>query len=353
MTLHTRVAAALTAAVLTTAALKTTAQEPAARQQEGGGFRFRTGVELINVSVTVSDANGRHVTGLRQDDFVLYEDGVEQPITHFSNERVPVSLGLVVDTSGSMDGDKWEHARDALDRFVLELLGQDDEVFLYTFSNFPYLVEDWTADRSKVSRSMRRVVPRGGTAMYDALLEAVPLAERGQNRKKAIVVISDGNDTNSSATVQDVKRLVRDSELMVYAIGIDGDASSTYRSTPFPTRPPVRLPFPFPGTRRRPFPFQSLQPPWGGTSRGSMRRTDRVNAAALRELTDDSGGRTEIVRDSQDLDPATAGIANELSQQYFLAYPAAAKKDGRWHDIRVEVRDRRYTVRARRGYMAT
>jgi VWFA-related protein len=84
-----------------------------------------------------------------------------------------------------------------------------------------------------------------------------------------------------------------------------------------------------------------------------VRRTDRVNAAALRDLTDDTGGRTEIVRDSQDLDPATAGIANELSQQYFLAYPAAAKKDGRWHDIRVEVRDRRYMVRARRGYMAT
>ena len=352
MTVHTRAAIALTAAVLATAALQSSAQEPTAQRQDGGGFRFRTGVELINVSVTVSDASGRYVPGLRQDDFVLYEDGVEQPITHFSNERVPVSLGLVVDTSGSMDGEKWEHARDALDRFVLELLGPDDEVFLYTFSNFPNLIEDWTSDRSRLSRSMRRIIPRGGTAMYDTLLEAVPLAEKGQNRKKAIVVISDGNDTNSSATVQEVTHLIRDTELMVYAIGIDG-ASST-RSNPFGTRPPVRLPFPFPGTRRRPFPSLPLQPPWGGSSgSGSRRTTDRVNAAALRELTDDSGGRTEIVRNSQDLDPATAGIANELSQQYFLAYPAAAKKDGRWHDIRVEVRDRRYSVRARRGYMAT
>ncbi len=78
-----------------------------------------------------------------------------------------------------------------------------------------------------------------------------------------------------------------------------------------------------------------------------------MNAAALRELTDDSGGRTEIVKTSRDLDPATSGIADELSQQYFLAYPAAAKKDGRWHTIRVEVRDQRYRVRARKGYMAS
>jgi hypothetical protein len=87
--------------------------------------------------------------------------------------------------------------------------------------------------------------------------------------------------------------------------------------------------------------------------RGSVLRDDRVNAAALMELTDDSGGRTEIVESSRDLEPATTSIADELSQQYFLAYPAAAKKDGRWHTIRVEVRDGRYTVRARRGYVAS
>jgi len=349
MRLHRRATVAVTAALLATAVLA--AQEPTPKQ-DGGSFRFRTGVELINVSVTVSDPSGRYVPGLRQEDFVLYEDGVEQPITHFSNERVPVSLGLVVDTSGSMDGDKWEHARDALDRFVLELLGSDDEVFLYTFNNFPNLIEDWTRERPRLSRAMKRIMPQGGTAMYDALVEAVPLAEKGEHRKKAIVIISDGNDTNSSATVEEVKHLIRDTELMVYAIGIDGDSSSS-RTNPFGTRPPVRLPFPFPGTRRRPFPSLPMQPPWGGTSQRTVRRSDRVNAAALRDLTDDSGGRTEIVRDSRDMDPATAGIASELSQQYFLAYPAAARKDGRWHNIRVEVRDRRYTVRARRGYMAT
>jgi Ca-activated chloride channel homolog len=322
------------------------AQEPAPRQ-DGDGFRFRTGVDLINVAVSVSDANGRYISRLRQEDFVLYEDGVEQPITHFSNERVPVSLGLVVDTSGSMAGEKWDNARSALDRFLLQLLGADDEVFLYQFDSDPYLLQGWTTDRVRLSRAMGRIVPRGGTAMYDTLAEAVPLADSGRNRKKAIVVISDGNDTHSSTAVSDLKRLIRETEVLVYAIGIDGESDLT--SGGVFRRPPVRLPFPFPiPGRRRPYP---VQPPWGGG--GISRSNDRVNAGALRELTDDSGGRTEIVQTSRDLDPATTGIADELSQQYFLAYPAAAKKDGRWHTIRVEVRDQRYRVRARKGYTAS
>jgi Ca-activated chloride channel homolog len=324
---------------------------PAGSGEQGGSFRFRTGVELINVAATVVDEDGRFVSGLGKEDFVVYEDGVEQAVTHFSNERVPVSLGLVVDTSGSMVGQKWQHAQSALNRFVLDLLGEGDEVFLYQFNNNPYLLEGWTTDRVRVSRAMRRIMPRGGTAMYDALAEAVPLADEGQNRKKAIVLISDGNDTDSTTPVSALKHLIRETEVLVYAVGIDGQGGWTSRTgpNPFPGRPPVRIPFPLPIPRRRPYP---AQPPFGGNSR-VYRQSERVNAAALRDLTDDSGGRTEIVRDSGDLDPATTNIAEELSQQYFLAYPAAAKKDGRWHTIRVEVRDRRYTVRARKGYMAS
>ncbi|MBK5297934.1 MAG: VWA domain-containing protein [Vicinamibacteria bacterium] len=349
MTAHARWTLGLVALVVASVAFPS-AQQSAPRQ-DGDGFRFRTGVELINISASVTDASGRFVSGLRQDDFVLYEDGVEQPITHFSNERVPVSLGLVIDTSGSMAGEKWDNARSALDRFLLELLGPDDEVFLYQFDSDPYLLEGWTTDRPRLSRAIGRIVPRGGTAMYDTLAEAVPLADSGQNRKKAIVVISDGNDTHSSTAVSDLKRLIRETEVLVYAIGIDGEGEFTSSGGVF-GRPPVRLPFPFPlPGRRRPYPGQ---PPWGGgTTSSSSRSNDRVNAGALRELTDDSGGRTEIVRTSRDLDPATSNIADELSQQYFLAYPAAAKKDGRWHTIRVEVRDQRYRVRARKGYMAT
>jgi Ca-activated chloride channel homolog len=226
-------------------------------------------------------------------------------------------------------------------------------VFLYRFSNDPILVEDWTTDRSRLSRAMARIVPRGGTAMYDALAEAVPMADTGRNRKKAVVVISDGNDTNSRISVPDLKQVIRESEVLVYAVGIDGDERLTSNG-PY-SRPPVQIPFPFPlpGGRRRGWPGQ---PPIGGGPvgpAGGWNQGERVNASALRDLTDDSGGRTEIVRSSRDLDPATANIADELSKQYFFAYPAAAKKDGQWHTIRVEIREGRYHVRARRGYVAS
>jgi Ca-activated chloride channel homolog len=348
--------AALVAIVIAAGAV-TTAQQP--ETQSGDGFRFRTGVDLINVAVTVTDTSGRFVPGLRREDFIVYEDEVRQEVTHFNAERVPVSLGLVVDTSGSMEGEKWQHAVSAIDRFLLDLLGQDDEVFMYRFSYDATLVQGWTADRERLSHAMGRIFPRGGTAMYDAVAAAVPLAASGHNRKKAIVIISDGNDTNSVTSVQELKQMIRETEVLVYAVGIDGDDRYT-SSGPF-RRPPTRipLPFPFPGSGRGRWPPVGGQPqfPRGGQPpagpRGSILRDDRVNAAALMELTDDSGGRTEIVHSSRDLEPATTSIADELGQQYFLAYPAAAKKDGRWHTIRVEVRDSRYTVRARRGYVAS
>jgi VWFA-related protein len=324
------------------------AQSPV-RPQEGDGdrFRFRTGVELINVTATVTDASGRYVTGLRKEDFVVYEDDAEQTITHFSAERVPVSLGIALDTSGSMAGEKFAHARDALDRFLYDLLDPDDEVFLYRFSNDPVLEQSWTTDRSRVSGALKRIVPRGGTAMYDTVAEAVPLAQSGRNRKKALVVISDGNDTNSQTSVLEVKQLIRETEVLVYAIGIDGEDER--RSPAWTRQPPRRLPWPFPGPRR-PWPDQW---PGGGSVRRPPQSDDRVNASALHQLTDDSGGRTEIVRTGRDLGPATAAIADELRQQYFFAYPASARKDGRWHSIRVETRDGQHRVRARRGYVAS
>jgi Ca-activated chloride channel family protein len=320
----------------------------APQQQDGeGSFRFRTGVELINVTATVTDASGRFVSGLTQDDFLVYEDDEPQAITHFESSRVPVSLGLVVDTSGSMAGEKWRNAQEALDRFLLDLLSPEDEVFMYRFSNHPILVEDWTTDRRRLSRAMGRIRPSGGTAMYDTIADAVPLADSGRNRKKAVVVVSDGNDTNSETQVFELKQMIRQSEVLVYAVGIDGRAEIPQQPT-IRRPPPVRIPFPFPGPgRRRPWP---TPPP---RSSGRVIAADySVNVGALRELTNDTGGRTEIVRTSRDLGPATANIAAELSKQYYLAYPATAKKDGRWHSIRVEVRDHRYVVRARRGYVA-
>jgi VWFA-related protein len=242
-----------------------------------------------------------------------------------------------------------------------------DEFFLYRFSGSADLVADWTNNRDRLASSLGRIHPNGGTAMYDAAAEAVPMAQSGQNRKKAVVIISDGNDTSSRVGVSEVKQLVRETEVLVYAVGIDGQGTATFQRPAPPVRQPqprMPIPFPFPGGRggggRIPFPGSGggIPPIGGGPSGGrggtySIGGDDRVNVMALREITDDSGGRTEIVRDPRDLDPAVASIADELSQQYYLGYPSPGYKDGRWHTIRVEVRDPALQVRARKGYVAT
>ena len=332
-------------------------QQPASQNSES--FRFKSGVELVNVTATVSDSSGRFVPNLTKDDFIVYEDDVRQIVSQFSAERVPVSLGIVLDTSGSMAGEKINAARGALDRFLSDLLDERDEVFIYRFSDAPRLVQDWTSSRTAMTRTLDRITPEGGTALYDAVGEAIPMAARGRNQKKALVVISDGNDTSSHLGIRELKQQIRQSEVMVYAVGIDGESDDLIRrpSTPnVPRRPPV--PFPFPPTRggggRRPgggFPL--LPQIFGGGGQRSWPRDDRVNVVALRDMTDDSGGRTEIVRDPRDIDPATASIADELSKQYYLGYTSTGAKDGRWHAIRVELSNNAYRVRARRGYFAS
>ena len=325
-----------------------TAPQAGQRPAQAGGpdnpdAVFRAGIQLINVSATVTDARGRFVDGLTKDDFRVYEDGEPVEITQFDNERVPVSLGIALDTSGSMDGRKMEAARNALDRFLYDLLGPGDEFFLYRFDYTPALLQDWTTSPDRLSRAIRDIRPRGGTALYDAVAEAVPHVAEGRHRKKALLVISDGNDTNSETDDRDLRALMEETEALVYAIGIDAPARRRLGIFGGPLRPGLPgTPFPIPGGGRRPRggnPFQRLQ-------------EERVNVGALRDLTDDTGGRTEIVRDADDLDPATAGIARELSRQYYLAYPALHAGDGRWHRIRVEVRDPDLRVRARRGYLA-
>jgi VWFA-related protein len=335
--------------------------------QDQGGFKFKSGVELINVTATVTDRSGRFYSRLRKEDFLVYEDDKPVEVTHFSAERTPVSLGIVVDTSGSMTGEKWSAAVSSIDRFFRMMSNEFDEFFLYRFSANPDLVADWTSDRDRLAVAIGRVHPNGGTAMYDAVAEAVPMAQGGQNRKKAVVIISDGNDTSSRVGVSDVKQVVRETEVLVYAIGIDGHGTPTFQRPQPPARqPPPRLPIPlpFPGGRGGsgrggggsiPFPGTGggYPPSTGGRGAISVGGDDRVNVMALREMTDDSGGRTEIVRDTRDLDPAIGSIADELSQQYYLGYPSPGLKDGRWHTIRVELRDPNLKVRARRGYVAT
>ena len=329
-------------------------QSPSAQNQDS--FRFKSGVELVNVTATVADSTGRFVPGLTKDDFIVYEDDVRQTVSQFSAERVPVSLGIALDTSGSMVGEKIDAARGALDRFLVDLLDERDEVFLFRFSDAPVLLQGWTSEKASLSRILGRVMPEGGTALYDTVSEAIPMATRGRNQKKALVVISDGNDTSSHVGMRELKQQIRQSEVLVYAVGIDSESDDSIRrpSTPPVPRRPQPVPFPFPPGRRPGGRFPILPQIFGPGSGGSRSwpSDDRVNVVALRDMTDDSGGRTEIVRYPRDLDPATASIADELSKQYYLGYTSTGTKDGRWHAIRVELKTGAYRVRARKGYFA-
>jgi VWFA-related protein len=335
--------------LLIIAALAAATAVAGAQSQEG--FRFRSGVDLVNVTATVTDEDGRFVSGLRREDFTVFEDGKLQDVSHFSNDRVPVSLGLVLDTSGSMSPEKMSAARSAIDRLIYDLLGKEDELFLVEFATRASLRQDWTTDRRLISRAVREASAAGGTAIYDAVAKAIPTAQAGTHQKKALLVISDGNDTNSTTSVSALRQQIRESDVLVYALGIDGSS----RRNPDVVRPPVQiplpLPFPFPGGRRP----EPRMPPIGGGGGTSWPSApgDRVNADALRQITDDTGGRTEIVRGSEGLGPATARIADELSKQYYLGYSSNTERDGQWHSIRVSVRDRHHTVRARRGYVAS
>jgi Ca-activated chloride channel family protein len=349
---------ALGAAVATVATIA--AQAPTG----GQGFSFHTSVDLINVTATVTDATGRFVQGLKQDDFTLFEDGKPQPVTQFEAQRVPVSLGIALDTSGSMFGERIAAAQAALNRFLFDLLGPDDEVFLYRFDSKPELVQRWTSDRAAVSRALGSVHPNGATALYDAVAQAIPLAQAGSRKKKALVVLSDGNDTSSHLGIDALHQLIRESDVLVYAVGIDASGSASYSASPptasAPAGPTTRaVPQPFPGkgpTSVVAAPPSSTASPSSsassGTSHAGKASSDGVNVTALRAITDDSGGRTEVIVSNRDLDPATSRIADELSQQYFLGYVSAVPKDGKWHTIEVVVRRANCTVRARKGFIA-
>lgn len=318
------------------------------------GFRFKSGVDLVNVTATVTDEYGRFVPSLTKDDFTVFENGHRQEISHFSSERAPVSLGILLDASGSMTADKMAAARSAIDRFIYDLLGREDELFFMEFASTARVSQAWTTDRAAISHAVSRVDPIGGTAIYDAISKALPMAAAGRHKKKAVLVISDGNDTNSTISVARLRQQIRDSEVLVYALGVDGAVRTESSSR---TRPPVGwpIPNPFPPSRPRgPIQLPPIIGGGGGGGNGGWTRNsgERVNPDALREVTDDTGGRTEIVRGFGDLQAATARLADELSKQYSLAYSSTEDRDGRWHPIRVEVRNRGLTVRARRGYTA-
>jgi Ca-activated chloride channel homolog len=270
--------------------------------------RFRTQVDLITITATVVDGQGRLVSGLTADEFEIYEDGERQQLTQFALERVPVSVALLLDVSDSMFGRRIVEAKAAVSRFLFDLLDQEDEFLLMAFNHAPTLVVPWMTDPDEARARIDGVRPRGGTAIYDAVLAALPHLDARARQRAAIVLISDGADTASDASVRDVRSALLRSDAFVYAIAIDP-----------PTTRPINA---------------------------------RVNPHTLRRMTDDSGGRTEVVTDTSELGAATARIADDLNHQYVLGYTSVRAPDGRYHSLRVRVTRPEHRVRARRGYVA-
>jgi VWFA-related protein len=162
---------------------------------------LRVDVRLVNVVTTVTDADGKFVANLKPDDFTLLEDGVEQKITHFTQDRnIPVSVGILLDTSGSM-ADKMRAASGAVQRF-LDNIHPEDDIFLMTFAKDIHLEQDFTSDRKKLAKAMASLKVGGTTLLYEALKQAIDKVHKGRHDKRAILVISDGMDAqNRPATL--------------------------------------------------------------------------------------------------------------------------------------------------------
>jgi VWFA-related protein len=268
---------------------------------------WKARTDAVWVFASVRNKDGQPVPDLPQDAFRVFDDGLEQTITQFSSERVPVSLGLVVDVSESMRGRRIIEARSAIDRFLNELLNGEDEVFLLAFNHAPRLVASWTTPPSSLRNSLDSVIPSGGTAIYDAVARAVPELGRRRHQRAALVIVSDGADTASDKTLIQLRGEVRRGDAFVYALAIEGEDD---------------------------------------------RPSTRVNPEALRGFTDETGGYTAVVKDVAQLGAETARIAEELNHQYLIGYAAPRPTDGQYHSIRVRMKQDGYVVRSRRGYVA-
>ena len=299
-----RFQAAAIAVAVAGAGLSLLAQQPPLRAPD----TFRSGVQVTGITVSVRDAEGHLVSDLTRDDFDIYEDGEKQALTQFTSERVPVSLGVLLDISDSMFGKRIVDARAAVDKFLFEQLDHEDEFFILAFNHRPHVLTQWTQMPTVVREALDSIKPTGGTAVYDAVLEGMPLISKRNRERGALLIVSDGDDTASNAALKDVRFALRRSQAFVYAIAINPANSRAINRS--------------------------------------------INATALREITDESGGRTEVVQNSTEISAASAKIADELNHQYVIGFTPVHEPDGKFHTLRVRTRNMAYKVRARNGYVA-
>ncbi len=278
--------------------------------------RFEAGIEIVNLTITVTDAQQRYVTGLRGNDFAVFEDGIRQDLTLFSHENLPVSLALMLDTSASMT-EKIGLAQEAAVRFCRTLRRQD-AARVVGFSDRATTLQDFTADPTALERAIRSTKAAGATALYNAIYVALKelgkQKKAGELRRRAIVLLSDGEDSGLSLVRdEEVLELARKTEIAIYAIGLR------------PNRPQDR-------------------------NRLEFSQATHLLTALGRE----TGGKVYFPNSLSELDSVYDNIAEELRSQYNLGYvPSNPKRDGKWRRIVVKTPTRDdVQLRHRVGYYA-
>ena len=269
--------------------------------------------DLITLTVTVTDTYGRYVSGLSQKAFTILDEKQPQEITFFSDDDSPVSVGVIFDVSGSMSGDKIKNAREALSKFI-QTSHNSDEYFLIAFNSRAQLLLDKTRDGNAVLDKLTFVQTKNNTALYDACYLGVEKVQRGLHPKRALLLISDGQDNNSRYTFNELRRLLKESDVVLYAVGILGGSD--------------------PGS------------PLGMEGQG-----------ILDELANVSGGKAFFPRSPVEMDDIFEQIALELRHQYSIGYkPNNFSNDGKWRKIKVKVTPPRglprLFVRSKEGYYA-
>ncbi len=274
--------------------------------------RHIVNTDLITVTVTVTDSYGRFVTGLGQKAFTILDDKIEQEISFFSDEDAPVSLGVIFDVSGSMSGDKIRRAREALGRFI-DTSHQGDEYFLIGFNSRAQLLLNKTRDSDALLDKLTFVQTKGQTALYDAAYLGVEKVTRGTHQKKAVLLISDGQDNSSRYTFSELRRLLKETDVIIYSVGIVS-----------------------------------------GHDDGTLGLAGR---AILEELSAVSGGKAFFPSTAAEMNDTFERIALELRTQYSIGYrPSNFANDGKWHKLKVKVQPprgmSRLFVRSKEGYYA-
>ena len=277
----------------------------------GAQQRIRSGVELVELNVTVTDGTGKYTPSLAQDDFEVYEDGAKQKLTFFSATQQPISLAILLDTSASME-ERMGIAQEAAIGFTRQL-HKDDQAEVIDFDSQVRVLSPFTGDGASLEKAIKATTANGSTSLYNAVyialkdLKKVKAASSAEIRRQAIVLLSDGDDTSSLIEFDQVLDLAKRSETVIYCIGLRQ----------------------------------------GEIARREFKEAEFV----LKQLSNETGGRAYFPTDARDLAKIYQSIWDELSTQYTMAYSSGnPKRDGAWRRVQVRLTKQGLVARTKLGY---